>query len=176
MVSPKARDLSWRLSHDILPNFSKLFSLSCSDTSKCVFCEQVETIDHLFVYCEPVHKLWTKFEELCMNIFTTGKGFTVGPEEILLNLSPKNSEIVLNKSIFIAMITEMKLIIWKSRCLVHFENQSFTSGKMWQIYILKLREKCFLDFQRFKTKEFNNIWGKVGKFCEVKSDQLQIFL
>src|ERR1043165_4893646 len=100
LISPKARDLSWRLAHNILPNASKLFSFSCRPTPTCAFCTQVETVEHLFISCNIANQLLARLKQLCMFLFNPTGNFDIGPTEVLLNTVPIDKKLHKTKKFF----------------------------------------------------------------------------
>ncbi|XP_058726890.1 uncharacterized protein LOC131598292 [Vicia villosa] len=84
---PKAKLIFWLACHNRLATKSRLVKMGMLKDSKCSFCNNVETIQHLFFECEEMRKIWCIIlkwiqlehaphnwdEELCW-IINIGKG------------------------------------------------------------------------------------------------------
>lgn len=166
-VSPKARDLSWRLGHNILPLAAKLYALNVYSSPECSFCsEPFETVKHLFVECWMASKLWRAMSRLCVVGFEVTGNFNIGPAEILLNRIQNVPAISNNRDVFLVLLTEMKGIIWSQRCCRRFDNEFLNAKQIWSVFCNKIKQRKSLDFKRFKKKHFDNTWGKVPKLIE----------
>ncbi|XP_058773286.1 uncharacterized protein LOC131647414 [Vicia villosa] len=55
---PRAKLIFWLACHDRLATKSRLVKMGMLKDSKCSFCSNVETIQHLFFECEEMRKLW----------------------------------------------------------------------------------------------------------------------
>jgi len=109
LVSPAARDLSWRLAHDILPNASKLFRIAIIPSPACSFCCQDETVDHLIVKCLCETKLWSRFNQFCLLCFK--ETVLITTVNVLQNLVPLTTNSLLQQELFMAFLSELKLFI-----------------------------------------------------------------
>lgn len=59
----KFRDFQFRLLHNVIITNQKLHLWKMMDTNVCTFCEtHVETLSHLFWYCNEVQKLWNDID------------------------------------------------------------------------------------------------------------------
>ena len=62
-VDNSMRVFQYKILNNVLFLNKKLFLFSKSDTSLCSFCHREdETVQHLFVFCDVVKKLWTKLQ------------------------------------------------------------------------------------------------------------------
>ena len=70
--SSKLQSQQYRVLHRYVPTQKFLFVRKISDSPKCKFCEDVDTIEHFLVYCGRVHRLW---KQLFRSLRQGTKGF-----------------------------------------------------------------------------------------------------
>ena len=64
-LDSKLRWLQYRIIHGILVTNKWLFKVGISVSDKCVYCDEVETIDHIFTSCHVVKKFW---DSICAHL------------------------------------------------------------------------------------------------------------
>ena len=57
-LDSKLRWLQYRINHGILVTNSWLFKVGISESNTCVYCDNIETIDHILTSCQVVNKFW----------------------------------------------------------------------------------------------------------------------
>ena len=62
LVSPRARELEWRILHHVLPVNAYLFRLHIINNALCPFCRWPETLLHRVFSCTYVKPLWVMVE------------------------------------------------------------------------------------------------------------------
>lgn len=173
IVSPRARDVSWRLAHDILPNASKLYRFRAATSPRCAFCTQPETARHLFVKCSVASGLWRRLDRLVGRAF--GPNCLMNDVDVLQSRTPAALRSAGQRSLYMALTTELKEIIWKSRCRVVKENFNCKEETIWKIFVCRVRERCRLDFSRLTRARFVDVWCCAGAaLCRVVDDELTV--
>lgn len=168
IVSPRARDLSWRLAHDILPNASKLYKFKAVKSPKCAFCVQSETARHLFFACDVASELWRRLTRLVGRAF--GPNFVMSSIDVLQSRIPALLQGG-QRSLYMALTSELKEVLWQSRCRVIKENQTYDTDKIWQFYLSRIGGRCRLDFKCLKRQRFVDIWC-YADFCNIVDGKL----
>ena len=73
LVDKKVAEFNFKLLHNILPCNSKLHSWGFYSSTACVFCNQLETVDHILFECKDVVSVWYKLLPVCnmsdINVF-----------------------------------------------------------------------------------------------------------
>ncbi len=68
LVSPRARELNWKIAHGVLPVNDYLYSLQIIRHNRCPFCDLPETLTHRFFTCKEVRLLWHWVENIMSDI------------------------------------------------------------------------------------------------------------
>ena len=55
------RSFQYKIIHRIIACNKKLFDMKIKDSPTCNFCNQIDDIDHFFIYCPMVQTLWRSF-------------------------------------------------------------------------------------------------------------------
>ena len=171
IVSPRARDLSWRLAHDILPNAAKLFRFKAVASPKCAFCLQPETASHLFYFCPFASELWRRLARLVGRAF--GPNFVMSQTDVVQSRIPATLQGQGHRSLYMILTTELKEVLWQARCRAVKEQEIFDANKIWHLFLNRAGGRCRLDFKRLKRQLFVDIWcGANVALCQIVESRL----
>ena len=107
VLSPWARDISWRLLHNVLPVAAHLYHLHITRNATCVYCNWPETFAHCFYSCKYVRSLWCIVENWMSNV--TGQPFVITQDVALyLQNTIQNTE---HLKLFLIVFAELKYTI-----------------------------------------------------------------
>ncbi|KAK6188037.1 hypothetical protein SNE40_004305 [Patella caerulea] len=167
-VDPQARSLAWRLVHDIVPTMWTLFCRRHTLEKKCAFCDQVETVEHIFYYCDKVHPLWGVIRNM-VNILTLNK-IKLDFKLIRYLNFPKLSKFQLE--VILVLVNLAKQVIWGNRNDARFRSKSVTSQAVISQFIEKLRFRITVDKSRLSAVNFYHYWLVSGMFCDIDREKL----
>ena len=134
LKEPKLMTLCWKIVHNIYPTNILLFKMKISFSADCKHCQNRDFIEHFFVHCKKVSKLWTEIsKDICAY---TGEKVTLDEEKILLGIPQiyginKVSMDKINLAIAVGKLTISKFKYGKPRNLLEiYENES-RLRKLW---------------------------------------------
>lgn len=171
-IDPFARDISWKIIHDIIPLNSLLFKRKISNVLNCVLCETVpETVMHLFIECPVVKPLFNIIDYWFKRIAhqpnsTLNHDFVVYH---LTNIKLKDPE---QFDILLAILTEFKQVVWTMRLLKRYNHKVITSNSLILYFISKLKLRIQCDFQRLSFNSFIDHWCLSGLFCSLELNEI----
>ena len=107
----KYRSFQYKMLHRVVILNEKLYKWGKVDSPLCTICQkETETVNHIFLECQIVQKLWKSVQKLCEE--KTKIGITIDKTSILLNLAHDNPRHLNN---FIVLVA--KHYIYAQRCL-----------------------------------------------------------
>jgi len=150
-----------------------LDEFNISKSCKCTFCNGVETLSHLFVFCENVVPLW-KFITRTICAYS---GIKVKLEAacIIFNVFKKSGQSELD-DLLLYFVALGKFCIWTARNITKFEKNHILAKGILNMFISKLRLRILTDFHRFERKRFCDIWLRNDFLCEIKQNNVQVNL
>jgi len=174
MVTPKARELSWKIAHGVLPVNDYLQRLHIIRHNRCPFCGLPETLAHLFFACKEVRFLWRWVERMMTGI--SGKSAKIGVAYVLfkqeLNFNGWDATTLL------VLSGELKLAIWTQRNRVKYDKIKLGGTDTLRLCIHMVRQRIQADFVRLCRQKFTNLWcrGNPPLLAEVSGDFVNIHL
>ena len=124
-----ARDLSWRIAHNIVPVNAYMFNLKISKNATCPYCKWPETLSHCFYSCTVVKPVWTFVESWITAVL--GSRFVISANFVVyfqdLNVRSKSMRTFVN-----VIASELKLVIWFHRNRTKFEKKTPTTAKIFK--------------------------------------------
>jgi len=155
-IAPEAKDLEWRIVHNVLPVNAYLFKLRITKNVKCLGCDWPETLKHCFLSCKIVQPIWTKIEGWMSVLMGVAWGLT--PERVLFI---QNGTID-NKfyfRFFHIVSSELKLATWRARNERKNEGRAVSTLSLEMQFLYRLRGRIKTDFHRLMRGDFMNIWS-----------------
>lgn len=169
VLENKLTVFAWRLVHKVLFTRAKLQLWGignglCPHTN----CRKKETIDHVFWECSStigiLHWTFRSFQLLF------GHNATLRKELFLYGTpSPSGDTAAFDRAWFIFTVT--KYFMWRSRCLLTFENRRLSDDDVINMIKSDVNERVRADFIRLPEVKFNKVWVKGSSFVSVVNNQ-----
>ena len=125
-VDPKHRDVAWRVAHQVLPVGEFLYLKNISQINQCFFCNNVESLSHLLVFCKHVLPFWKYVENVMLGY--AGQYVKIDATTILFN-SFQKSKSVENNLVLLQVVNLGKYCIWVLRNQAKFEKRKYYSNQ-----------------------------------------------
>ena len=77
--------LQWKILHHIFPSNSFLHKIGKVQTNECIYCQEIETIQHLFFECPHNKTLWADIEKIIS--LETGNNIKITSKQAILGIS-----------------------------------------------------------------------------------------
>lgn len=165
-VSPKARELNWKIAHGVLPVNNYLQTLQIIRHNRCPFCDQPETLTHRFLACKEVRLLWRWVEQIMSDIACKAvkidTNFVLFQQTMDLNLLDTTTLLVLSG--------EAKLAIWTQRNRVKYDKKRLLSQDILRYFVHSVKTRIQADFVRLDRHAFVNIWCRGNPPLLAKTD------
>ena len=164
-IDPHARDVYWKVIHEVIYVNYFLFSKRITKENQCPLCKtQVETINHLFLECKFVNPLNKVVLSLIRQI--TNNQITFSELVFRFHFLPKLPKRI--TEICLILLTESRYVIWLNRNLVKHESKttcwsSLLSQFLARIKLRILADKHLMDFYTF----IDNWCIGDGVFCVI---------
>jgi exonuclease III len=171
-VSPRARELNWKIAHGVLPVNDYLYSLQIIRHNRCPFCDLPETLAHRFFACREVRLLWLWVDRLISEI--AGKPFAADLNYVLFQRTMDlGTE---DRTTLLVLSGEAKLAIWTQRNRVKYDKKRLFSRDILRLFIHAVKSRIQADFVRLDRVTFENIWcrGNPPLLAKTEGDQLTI--
>ncbi len=154
-----ARDVSWKIIHEIIPVQQVLCHRNITKNARCPLCNYTfESVQHLFYYCRFVRPLYSIVFSWISDIAET----TITPslESVIYHNLPDNLR-YLPKGHDLYILADCKFSIWVSRNLKKYENRKVNSSYIIMFIVNRLKLRIRADYQRFDINNFNNHWSPI---------------
>lgn len=145
----KIKQFRFKVTHFILPCGQLLYKWKLKDNSECLFCNEIDTYEHLFFECRRLNFLWKKVQEIfnCLGI----QNIELSLKTLVLGYKIKNEDYHWINEIF----TIVCFIIFKSFCMKQ-------DNKTVNIYALCKKE---LEYRGKVIERINkSLFVKINKF------------
>lgn len=166
-LCPELRDLNWKIVHEVLPVSMFLFLKNISTSSTCAFCNQAESINHLFVSCYFARNLWTYVKDIVCNMFPIS--FQITSDFIIFHKIPLGTSMTASdKEMYFLILSLGKYCIWFIRNRKKFDHVNVRFKDLLNLFNCKLKSRCLVDGCRLSLEDFVKRWSK-GRVIAVKS-------
>ena len=141
------------------------------DSNKCESCSRKETIDHCFLNCVRVKRVWSFFSPVLSSLL--GKVFLPSCTRVFFfrwaPVTPKNGQLIpfLIKTILYG--------IWKFRNKATFHNGNDTPEGMIRYILSDIKNRVACDYYRLTFPDFKNCWEAPG-LCRLNCDSYKLLL
>ena len=162
IIENKKNDLIWLLIHCAVRVRYSLKSWGYIDSDRCAMCSHVETMQHCFIDCPRVKKVWASFTPHLSRLL--GSPFSLSFSSVLFPFSSKQSSPSL--SLFRYLLATILFHVWHARNSATFRNRRLPSSAIIDIIIkdIQLRIRCDpLDRVRY-------FWSIDSVLCTVGTD------
>lgn len=160
-IDPEVRNTYWKICHDVLYVNYYLFNKHISKVKSCPMCDNIETINHLFLECKyvvPLNKVvLSLLRKMTDNRITFSE--LVFKFSVLPNLSKRVKEICL------ILLSESRHVIWLNRNLCKHENKKISSYSLVSQFLNRLKFRILSDKSRMQFETFVESWCIFGIFC-----------
>uniref|UniRef100_A0A3B3DKH2 Reverse transcriptase domain-containing protein n=1 Tax=Oryzias melastigma TaxID=30732 RepID=A0A3B3DKH2_ORYME len=169
-VEKRAADLQWRIVHGCVATNRYKARFDPTQSERCDFCDQTETLTHLFAQCNRLASLFSILTAWCLGL---GEVFSLplfvyGP--VFTNAKRKRNQL-LN-----FLFATAKIAIWLTR-----RNQANSEGcaDVQQMFYALLRSRLRVEYAYFRVterlKEFSQTWAVEKVLCHVTADGELLF-
>jgi len=167
VLSPEARDVTFRMIHGVLPVNMFLYRLNIVKSPTCSFCNALcETLPHLFFTCETVKPFWKFIQDLFIKF---NENIEIKENLVIFNIFEQSIAHILNNLVAI-IISEARWAIWFSRNLKKFEEKSVNSNFIQCIFLANIKLRIKSDFLRMGPK-FSRLWCHREVFCKLVDEK-----
>ena len=167
ILSHEDRDLWFKIKHRILPTKDRLFKMKITEDNKCTFCRNIETIEHLFLYCPIVMESWINMENI-LRKYTGNQHFFLNDNNRILGYG------VNMNSITLLLIVKLLRVIWAKRCEATFkvDNSPVKSNDILRSYQKCIKGVILLESKRLSKNAFKLVYGKNQALCKINDDKI----
>ena len=165
-----SRDVMYKIIHEILPVNFLMFKYNISKSYKCVHCNEVETLRHLFFECTFNSNLLVLIKNW---IFALSNGIIcLNFENIIFqDMEISNHKI---KSVILLIISLYCKTVWLNRNVKKFEKKNVNSNTVYLNFLSQLKLRILADFERLPTIKFIEYWCNNNLFCNIKNELLNV--
>ena len=167
-LDPFARDVSWKIAHEIIPVQQLLCKYKISKVPECSLCNfPLESIEHLFYSCPmvtPVYEFITDYLSAAADVLR----IRILPSVALMlyHIIPVQVD-KYAESLILYLLTECKFAIWMCRNLKKFESRRINSNYIILFILNRIKLRIQADFKRMNRETFSNYWLRPTNFCEL---------
>ena len=173
LLSPESRDVTYRITHHILPVNQYLYSLSrIVKSPKCILCEQYEeSLSHIFFHCKVVNPTLVYISDLLSQVSKSTVSITAF--NIVFNIFQESKIKNLNVLLLI-ILAEARWSIWYCRNLHKFQEKKVDSEYIKMIFKNNFKFRILADFKRLPLAKFQSIWCFNSFLCKVNEAAVEI--
>ena len=170
LFDPRARDLLWRIGHEILTVRQTLKMRGMNVPQQCGLCNRHdESVEHLFVFCPVVAPLWHLVNAVCSVI--TGCSTPLTVDEVLY-LQTQRSNVTVYRRPVVLVTSELLGAIWSARNANVFKHRRQATPDIKALFLHRLRARIKADFSRLPREVFASVWCVSAALCVVNNDSL----
>ena len=139
-------------------------------SDRCAFCNRKETIDHCFLNCVRVKRVWSHFVP-CLSSLIGSPFSPYVPSVFFFRWSSNHRR---KNAIAIFFIKSILYAIWKFRNKATFHNGNETHRAIIRYTLSDINSRVKLDFFRLPLTRFRALWEIPG-FCVIEDGSPRIF-
>ena len=163
----KMNDLFWLITHRAIKVRDAMKRWGYIDSDRCAFCNRKETVDHCFLNCIRVKRVWAHFQPTISALL--GYHFVFNLVTVFFFLFPSPS---LRKShIAQAFIKNIVYAIWVFRNKSTFHNGREQAPAVVKFALHSIKGRVKVDFHRLPRNSFNDTWG-FPNICYISNETL----
>ena len=154
-IDPTHHDVTWKIIHNVITTADFLHKLNITKNSTCVWCENIESITHLFVLCQHSRALWEYVEAIVSHC--NKQPFKLKASEILyLNFKPDLSKT--HKNLISYLVCLGKHCIWVFRNLQKFEGRVISAHHLKTYFYNVFKQRILAEHKRLSPDHFQKSW------------------
>ena len=147
-------DLMWLITLRAIKVRRSLRDWGYINSSKCASCSRQETIDHCFLHCARVKRVWIFFLPLLSALLTFSFKPTCGFVFLFHFTSPGEK----NLRILLFFLKSILYGVWKFRNKAVFHNGKENSKGIIKYIVVDIKRRINVDRHRFSPTRFRSIW------------------
>ena len=160
-ISPRPRELGWRILHNVLPVNSYLHHLGIT---KSMSNESAETIALLFFNCPVVRPIWGVLDDWLTRV--SGKLFKTNVELVTFYQFSSTIEAG-TKKLAVVISAEIKQIVWIARIAAKFEGKRQTTASLRRHLVSAVSGRIKADHARQSGVAFEQLWCQKGVLAAI---------
>ena len=168
VVENRKNDLIWLIIHRVIRVRYALKSWGIIDSDKCAVCNRTETVEHCFLECPRVVKLWDHFSPFLSILLDSP--FSVSPKSVYYPFSYVQSSTGVTLSNY--LIATILYWSWIARNQATFTNSILSSQKIVNLIKNDIRIRIHGD----RLDSVRNFWSFKDVLCSIdSSDKISFF-
>lgn len=161
-ISPRARDLCWKMAHDVVYVNYFLKFRHISKTDKCPLCNGIETVSHLFLEC----RFASLLNKHILRLFNRNASPRLLLSEVVFRFLKFSYPNDVKHKLLLILLSESRLAIWQIRNLALHEKKVLTPLSLKDRFNNMLKLRILTDFERLNAVAFSELWCD-NDFCEI---------
>lgn len=167
LVENRKNDLMWLLIHRAIRVRYALKSWGYISRDQCSICNRSETIEHCFLECPRMVKVWDHFSPLISTLLETP--FSVSPKSVYYPFSSSHSSPGVSLSHY--LIATIIFWCWFARNRATFYNSNLSSDRITTL----VKRDVALRIRGEAMDSVRNFWSFKGVLCSVANNELVPF-
>ena len=167
-VDSTCRDVCFKLAHDRLLTNNLLYTKNMSKTRKCMFCNNIETSDHLFIQCSFTKPLNRAVLYLLRLILDRDASLSLK----WFKFFDVNVTSPIQKYVTLVFLSESRYVIWLYRNKVKFNKSLVSTHDLIGHFLNRIKLRIRLDYSRLDTFAFTSFWED---YCKIENDSVVYF-
>ena len=159
IIENKKNDLMWLLIHKAIRVRYALKTWGYIDSDKCAVCNRIESIDHCFLKCPRVVKVWNHFLPALNALFDSP--FSVSPKFVYYPFSDSQSSTAASLSSY--LIATIIYWCWFARNRATFRNSVLTPSKI----ITLIKNDVSVRIRGDRPDSIKNFWSFKNILCAI---------
>lgn len=164
-------DLSWAITLRAVKVRDSLKRWGYIDSDRCAFCNRKETIDHCFLNCSRVKRVWAHFVPVLSLLTQTT--FRASVATVFFFRWSSNHR--RRNAVALFLIKSILYAIWTFRNASTFRNRYDESNAIIKYASQDIISRIKLDHYRLPVAAFSVLWEVPG-FCRINANSAQIFI
>ena len=162
-VDPEVRDLSWRVSHSILPMNLTLFRQGQYPSDRCPLCsEAIESVDHLFLQCSVVGPVIVFLERVLGRLLN--RAVVVDTHFLLFNNLGRLGQ--MERDLVLLLTGHFKAAVWSAWNLRKKERKCIAAADIRRLWLGALYRRFCVDRVRLSDTGLGGVWALRGVVVE----------
>ena len=159
VIENRKNDLIWLLIHRAIRVRYALKTWGYINVDKCAICNRVETIEHCFLECPRVVKLWDHFSPILTTL--RDSPFFISPESVYYPFSstPSSTGLILSSYLMATIL----YWVWLTRNRATFRNSVLSSNKIIGLITNDVRLRISGDC----PDSVRNFWSYKNALCSI---------
>ena len=159
LIENKKNDLVWLLIHRAIRIRYALMSWGYINSDKCAVCNRSETIEHCFLKCPRIVKVWDHFSPLISTFLESP--FSVSPKSVYYPFSFIESSTGVSLSRY--LIATILYWCWFARNRATFHNSNLNHDKIIQL----IKNDIQIRIRGDRLDSIRNFWSFKDVFCTI---------